>query len=66
MLGFGIEPLGSFLAREGRVAIPLTVSGTLDAPSFSPDMEAIGRFASGRDPLDSIEEAVEGTSSASP
>ncbi len=66
MLGFGIEPLGSFLAREGRVAIPLTVSGTLDAPSFSPDMEAIGRFASGRDLLDSIEDAVEGASSASP
>ncbi len=66
MLGFGIEPLGSFLAREGRVAIPLTVSGTLDAPSFSPDMEAIGRFASGRDLLDSIDEAVEGKSSPSP
>ncbi len=66
MLGFGIEPLGRFLAREGRIAIPLTVSGTLEAPSFSPDMEAIGRFASGRDLLDSIEDAVEGRSSASP
>jgi hypothetical protein len=66
MLGFGIEPLGRFLAREGRIAIPLTVSGTLEVPSFSPDMEAIGRFASGRDLHDSIEDAVEGTSSTSP
>ena len=66
MLGFGIEPLGSFLAREGRIALPITVSGTLTAPSFSPDMEAIGRFASGRDLVDSISEAVEGSSSSSP
>lgn len=65
MLGFGIEPLGRFLAREGRVAIPLTVSGSLTAPSLSPDMEAIGRFATGRDLLDSISEAVEGSSSSS-
>ena len=66
MLGFGIEPLGSFLAREGRIAIPITVSGTLTAPSFSPDMEAIGRFATGRDLVDSISDAVEGSSSSSP
>lgn len=66
MLGFGIEPLGSFLAREGRIAIPIAVSGTLAAPSFAPDMEAIGRFASGRDLLDSISDAVEGASSSSP
>jgi hypothetical protein len=66
MLGFGIKPLESFLAREGRIAIPLTVSGTLAAPSVSPDMEAIGRFATGRDLIDSIDEAVEGSSSSSP
>jgi hypothetical protein len=62
MLGFGVTPLGNFLAREGRIAIPLTVSGTLAAPSVSPDMEAIGRFATGRDLIDSISEAVEGSS----
>lgn len=66
MLGFGITPLGNFLAREGRVAIPLKVSGTLSSPSVSPDMEAIGRFASGRDLVDSIRDAVGGDATSVP
>ncbi len=58
MLGFGIKPLGNFLAREGRVAIPLRVAGSLTDPSLSPDMEAVGRFATGQDLVDSIREAA--------
>lgn len=57
MLGFGIKPLGDFLAREGRVAIPLAVSGTLSDPSVALDTDAVERFATGQDLADGVRSA---------
>lgn len=57
MLGFGIKPLGDFLAREGRVAIPLKLSGSISKPSVSANMEAIEHFVTGRDLLDGVRSA---------
>lgn len=66
MLGFGIKPLGDFLAREGRVAIPLTVSGTLTDPSVSLDTDAVERFATGQDLAEGVRSAFGGEATPAP
>jgi hypothetical protein len=59
LLGFGFDKLGNFLAREGRVAIPLTIGRTISDPSVEPDMQEIGKFVSGVDLVESIASGVE-------
>jgi hypothetical protein len=66
MLGFGIKPLGDFLAREGRVAIPLAVSGTLSDPSVALDTDAVERFATGQDLADGVRSAFGGEATPAP
>lgn len=66
MLGFGIKPLADFLAREGRVAIPLTVSGTLSDPSVSLDTDAVERFATGQDLAEGVRSAFGGEATPAP
>ncbi len=59
LLGFGFERLGSFLAREGRIAIPLLITGAITSPSVRPDIEAIAKFATGIDLIESVVSGVE-------
>lgn len=58
LFGFGWDGLGNFLAREGRVAIPLVVGRTVSNPSVDPDMKEIGKFISGIDLVESVADGV--------
>lgn len=59
MLGLGFDALGNFLAREGRIAIPLTIGNTVSSPSVTPDMAEIRKFITGQDLLEDIESGVQ-------
>ena len=59
LFGFGFEKLGNFLAREGRIAIPLLLGRTLADPSVRPDLKAIAAAVPGVNFIESVADGVE-------
>lgn len=57
LLGFGYKRLGDFFAREGRIAIPLLIKGSVTDPKLRPDIEEILKVASG---IELVEDVVGG------
>jgi len=38
----GVSPVAKLAVREGRLALPLTIGGTLETPSYGLDMKGVG------------------------